>query len=245
MRLAPDGTMVTHADLAGVSPFPWNEIAVDGRGNAYVNNIGFDFPGGEVAHRDRRPGRRRTAPTARWRTTSWFPNGMAITPGRLDPDRRRVLRQPAHRLHHRSRRRSVEPPDLGRPGRRASLTASASMPTVRSGTPTSRTAAACASSRAAKCFERFDLDRGCFSAALGGPQGRTLFLVAAEWGDPPEAGRGPSGQVLAVEVDVGAAPVRDHRSDVSPAPRPRAGRSPHVRVGSESIACRPCPTRTS
>jgi SMP-30/Gluconolactonase/LRE-like region len=29
--------------------FPWNDIVVDGRGNAYVNNAGFDFPGGEFA----------------------------------------------------------------------------------------------------------------------------------------------------------------------------------------------------
>ena len=27
----------------------WNEIVVDGRGNAYINNQGFDFPGGEFA----------------------------------------------------------------------------------------------------------------------------------------------------------------------------------------------------
>jgi hypothetical protein len=27
----------------------WNDLVVDGRGNAYVNNIGFDFPDGESA----------------------------------------------------------------------------------------------------------------------------------------------------------------------------------------------------
>ena len=37
---------MTHADLTGLSGYPWNEIVVDGRGNAYVNNIGFDFAGG-------------------------------------------------------------------------------------------------------------------------------------------------------------------------------------------------------
>src|SRR5215213_3228447 len=36
----PDGTLVTHADLTGLATTPWNDIVVDGRGNAYVNNIG-------------------------------------------------------------------------------------------------------------------------------------------------------------------------------------------------------------
>jgi hypothetical protein len=42
---------VTHADLSGVAKkgLPWNEILVDGRGNAYINNAGFDFSGGEFA----------------------------------------------------------------------------------------------------------------------------------------------------------------------------------------------------
>src|SRR5258708_31449064 len=51
LRREPDGSMVTHADLAAISQKPWNDIVVDARGNAYVNNIGFDFPGGEPAPR--------------------------------------------------------------------------------------------------------------------------------------------------------------------------------------------------
>ncbi len=48
VRQEPDGTLVTHADLSGAFDVQqWNEIAVDGRGNAYLNNIAFDFPGGE------------------------------------------------------------------------------------------------------------------------------------------------------------------------------------------------------
>jgi sugar lactone lactonase YvrE len=48
LRREPDGSLVTHADLGALSEKPWNDIVVDGRGNTYVNNIGFDFPGGEV-----------------------------------------------------------------------------------------------------------------------------------------------------------------------------------------------------
>jgi hypothetical protein len=49
LRRELDGSVVLHADLAPVSLKPWNDIVVDGRANAYVNCIGFDFPGGEYA----------------------------------------------------------------------------------------------------------------------------------------------------------------------------------------------------
>src|SRR3954451_10926309 len=69
LRREPDGSLVTHADLGPVSTTPWNDIVVDGRGNAYVNTIGFDFPGGEFA-----PGIivlvSRTARSAGW-PTGW------------------------------------------------------------------------------------------------------------------------------------------------------------------------------
>jgi len=42
-----------------------------------------------------------------------------------------------------------------------------------------------------------DLDRGCFACMLGGPDGRTLFLIANEWpGAADPAAAAPSGQVL-------------------------------------------------
>jgi sugar lactone lactonase YvrE len=39
LRREPDGTLVAHADLSGLAGqgHPWNEIVVDGRGNAYIN----------------------------------------------------------------------------------------------------------------------------------------------------------------------------------------------------------------
>jgi len=78
LRREPDGSMVTHADLAPISEKPWNDIVVDTRGNAYVNNIGFDFPGGEPA-----PGNVvLVTPEGAVRMVAdelAFPNGMAIT----------------------------------------------------------------------------------------------------------------------------------------------------------------------
>lgn len=79
LRRETDGSLVPHAGLSGVSGKPWNDIVVDDQGNAYVNNIGFDFPGEEFA-----PGLvvlvtsegnvRQVADNLA------FPNGMAITP---------------------------------------------------------------------------------------------------------------------------------------------------------------------
>jgi sugar lactone lactonase YvrE len=42
LRLEPDGSLVTHAE----SPRGWNEVVVDGRGNAYLNGVGFDMMAG-------------------------------------------------------------------------------------------------------------------------------------------------------------------------------------------------------
>jgi sugar lactone lactonase YvrE len=79
LRREPDGTLLPHADLLSLADKPWNDIVADYQGRAYVNSIGFEFPGGEFA-----PGlialvtadgevRQVAGDLA-------FPNGMAITP---------------------------------------------------------------------------------------------------------------------------------------------------------------------
>ncbi|MCV7329724.1 SMP-30/gluconolactonase/LRE family protein [Mycobacterium cookii] len=80
LRREPDGELIVHADLSSISEKPWNDIVVDAVGNAYVNTIGFDFPGGEPA-----PGSvALVTPSGTVRTVAddlAFPNGMAITAG--------------------------------------------------------------------------------------------------------------------------------------------------------------------
>ena len=79
LRREPDGSLVAHADLTGLAQHAWNDIVVDGRGNAYVNNIGFDFPGGEFV-----PGiLALVTPEGAARQVAdgvAFPNGMVVTP---------------------------------------------------------------------------------------------------------------------------------------------------------------------
>ena len=79
MRIEPDGSMVPHADLSGLGVDGFNEIVVDGRGNIYVNG-GVDFePGagnapGIIALITADGSVRRVADGIA------FPNGMAVTP---------------------------------------------------------------------------------------------------------------------------------------------------------------------
>src|SRR5690606_32754546 len=79
LRREPDGSLVTHADLAHLATFPWSDMVVDGRGNAYVGNLGFDFDGGEFA-----PGTLAlVSPDGVARQVAdgiAFANGMAVTP---------------------------------------------------------------------------------------------------------------------------------------------------------------------
>ncbi len=97
LRREHDGSLVTHADLSRISDKPWNDIVVDGRGNAYVGTIGFDFPGGEFA-----PGRLAlVAPDGSARVVAdglAFPNGMAVTPDNRTLIVAEFLRRSTHRL---------------------------------------------------------------------------------------------------------------------------------------------------
>ena len=50
-------------------------------------------------------------------------------------------------------------------------------------------------------LETVQLDRGCFACALGGPNGRTLFIVAQEYGGAVSTGAGRrTGQIVTVEA---------------------------------------------
>jgi len=80
LRRESDGSLVTHADPTSLSDRPWNEIVVDGRGNAYINNIGFDLLAGEEVA----PGiLALVTPDGSARQVAdgvTFPNGMVVTP---------------------------------------------------------------------------------------------------------------------------------------------------------------------
>jgi len=175
LRLEPDGTLVRHTDLAGLPMGP-NEIVVDGRGNIYVNLVGFWF--GREAFR---PGAiALITPDGRVRLVAediHFPNGMVITP---DDSTLIVAESWARRLtafdidadgslHHRRVWANITGDGICLDAEGAVWTQ-----TNDDGKP------ACVRVReGGEVLDPVDLDRPCFAATLGGHDGRTLFMMVA------------------------------------------------------------------
>jgi sugar lactone lactonase YvrE len=200
LRLEPDGSLSTHSDLSELTEFGWNEIVVDGRGNAYVNGPGFDMMGGgEFA-----PGivavLRPDGSADVVAEGVAFPNGMAVTP---DGSTLIVADSYGKELT------GFEIADDG------SLSNRRTWADLGEGTPDgicldSEGAAWYADVPNRSCtrvaeggevLERVELDRGCFACMLGGPDGRTLFMLVQEWSGPEAVGKGPrTGQVLTSEA---------------------------------------------
>jgi len=195
LRREPDGSLITHVDLSGLSDHPWNEIVVDGRGNAYVNNIGFDFSGGEFE-----PGTVALLtpdhPARRVADGVAFPNGMAVTP---DNSMLILAESYANRLTafdiaedgSLSNRRVWA--DLG-DGVPDGICLDAEGAVWYGDVPNRR----CVRVReGGEVLQTIDLDHGCFACMLGGVDRRTLFMVAQEWGGTVStADQVPTGRLL-------------------------------------------------
>ena len=198
--LEPDGGLSPGADLGRPG---WNDIVIDGRGNAYVNRAGFDPMAGD----DVQPGFvalvRPDGTVSDVADDVLFPNGMAVTPDNA------VL------VVADSYRQCLLGFDIGADG---TLSGRRVWADLDGGTPDgicldAEGAAWYADVPHQRCVRVAEggavlatvaLDRGAFACALGGVDGRTLAITAAEWrgmGEPGLVAPG-SGQVLVVEVDV-------------------------------------------
>ncbi len=197
LRQDSNGSVVVHADLAHLGDFGWNDIAVDSRGNAYVNNVGFDFAGGgDVA-----PGTIASIAvdgSARQAADGvMFPNGMVVTP---DDSTLIVAESYASRLTAfdigdggtLSNRRVWAELDGGVPD---GICLDAEGAVWYSDVPNARCTRV---AEGGDVLQTVQLDRGCFACALGGDDGMTLFMMAAEWGGPAEMVRPGTGRALAV-----------------------------------------------
>jgi sugar lactone lactonase YvrE len=197
LRMEPDGSLVPHADLSGLSDHPWNEIVVDGRGGAYVNNIGFEFPEGEFA-----PGTvALLTPEGTVRQVVdgvAFPNGMAVTP---DNSTLILAESYGNKLTAfdiaqdggLSNRRVWA--DLGE-GVPDGICLDAEGAVWYGDVPNRR----CVRVReGGEVLWTIELDLGCFACMLGGEDGMTLFMVAQGWGGTEDTAEGePTGRVLTV-----------------------------------------------
>jgi sugar lactone lactonase YvrE len=189
MRRELDGSMIRHADLSKITGHGWCDIVVDGRGNIYLNSIGFDFPGGEPAA----PGIIALVTpdgTARQVAADLaFPNGMAVTP---DNATLIVSESFAGRLTafdiaadgtlsgRRTWAGGMGPDGICPDADGAVWVQTAdtfihplsdsdprwSVGRVRDG---------------GQVTNRIQTDRDCFACMLGGPDRTTLFLLTAEW----------------------------------------------------------------
>lgn len=217
MRQEPDGSMARHADLTDVAGHGWNEIVVDGRGNIYLNGIGFDFLGGKPPT----PGIiALVTPDGSARAVAGdlaFPNGMVVTP---DNSTLIISESFAGRLtafdiaadgslsNRRAWAEGLGPDGIcmDADGAIWAQTADTFAHTHREGAPQG---AVVRVREGGEVLGRVETDRACFACALGGPDGRTLFLLAADWRGTEhvdEAVAARTGQVL-----------------MAPAPAPGAG----------------------
>ena len=200
LRREPDGSLVTHADLGRPG---WNDIVVDGRGNAYVNGAGFNPMAGEEV----RPGSvHLVAADGTVRQVAGdiaFPNGMTVTAGNstlivADSYRRQLVAFDIGADGGLSGRRVWA--DLGE-GVPDGICADAQDAVWYADVPNRRCVRV---AEGGAVLQTVDLDRGGFACVLGGPGRCTLFIVAAEWRGMSEAElvTPGSGQVLAAEVEV-------------------------------------------
>ena len=199
LRQEPDGSLVPHADLGAFGATPFNDIVVDERGNAYVNNIGFDFGVGEV-----QPGWVvLVRPDGQARVVAdglMFPNGMAVT-----ADGRTLVVAESYASCLTAY--DIDE-DGGLAGRRVWADLGEDNP---DGICLDADGAAwyadvphghCVRvAEGGEILQTVDLGRGGFACVLGGPERRTLFAVTNEWGP-----QGPVGEhnstVVAIDVDV-------------------------------------------
>jgi sugar lactone lactonase YvrE len=197
LRRERDGSLVTHADLTGLAKTPWNDVVVDGRGNAYVGNVGFDFPGGDF-----KPGIlalvRPDGAAQQVADGLAFPNGLAVTP---DNSTLIVAESYGAKLTafdiaadgRLSNRRVWAALDGAHPD---GICLDAEGAAWYSDVPAQR----CVRVReGGEVAHTIHLDHGCFACALGGANRRTLFLMAAPWPLPAET---RAGCVFAVEATV-------------------------------------------
>jgi sugar lactone lactonase YvrE len=180
LRMEPDRSLVPHAELGQLARYNWNEIVVDGRGNAYVNNINFNF-----ATEEPRPGIiALVTPDRSARHVAdgiAFPNGMVVTP---DDSTLIVAESFAGRLtafdidadgglsNRRVWAEGVWPDGICLDAEGAIWTTVGEMSEHRIGR---------IKEGGEVLGEPIQPGDACFACALGGEDGRTLFMLTNEW----------------------------------------------------------------
>jgi len=206
-RYERDGSIARHVDLGPISKYGWSEMTIDGRGNIYVNSIGFDFAA-EMTERVKDRSKPPTGvialvtPDGTARKVAdgiAFPNGMVVT-----PDNRTLIvsesftgkllafdiAEDGTLAGRRVWAEGIAPDGICLDADGAIWTGTWKNECVRV-------------AEGGEILDRIQLDRPCFATMLGGPKRRTLFMMANQFlgvdkFDEMLAKR--TGQVLAAEV---------------------------------------------
>ena len=206
-RYDADGSVTVHADLDGISSHGWSEMTVDGRGNIYINSIGFDFAA-EMAERVKTPAKSPTGVIAlvtpdgsapKVADGIAFPNGMVVT-----PDNRTLIVSESFTGKLLAfdiagdgtlSRRRIWAEGVAADG--ICMDADGAIWTGTRNNECVRVA------EGGAILDRIQLDRPCFATMLGGPDRCTLFMMANQFlgvDKFAEMLAKRSGQVLAAQV---------------------------------------------
>ena len=201
LRVEPDGSLVTHADLAELASFHCNDMVVDASGRAYVGNFGFDLhAGGPPAYAELVL----VEPDGSTRVVAdemRFPNGSVITP------------DGSTLIVGQSTGGNLVAFDIAEDG---SLHDRRVWAALGDGVPDgicldAEGAIWYADPRRGGChrvaeggevLERVDTEDLAFACMLGGPQRRHLFVLTSTTSSPDETTRARTGRIGVVEVGV-------------------------------------------
>ena len=205
LRLEHDGTLATHADLSRLASFHCNDMVVDAAGRAYVGNFGFDL----LAKAPPAPAELvRVQPDGTASVAArglMFPNGCVVS-----PDGRTLV--VAETAAKRLTAFDIAADDGSLSDRRVWAGLGALRP---DGICLDASGAIwCAALRARLCVRvreggevlaRIETEDPCIACALGGDDGRTLFIVTGEVTGAEEALAMRRGRIHATRVEVPAA----------------------------------------
>lgn len=208
LRREADGSLVTHADLSALAPRRCNDMVVGTDGRAYVGNFGFELGGSDGPAEEPRP----TVLVAVERDGAarvvadglWFPNGMVILPGggTLVVAETWAARLTAFTI--------LPNGDLADRRTWAKLDAAITPDGICLDADGAIWVASPATREALRVQEggevtdRIASAQRVFACALGGRDGRTLYLCVADSHDPERQRRGRNGRIEAAEVAVPA-----------------------------------------
>ena len=211
LRRTSDGTISIHADLSGVATFHCNDMVVDATGRAYIGNFGFDLDkelearGAEsVIASHGTANLACVTPDGKVSvaaTDMHFPNGSVIT-----PDGKTLI--VGETLGG-----CLTAFDIGRDGALANRRQWApTWPRIPDGIAldaknriwiANPIAPECALiAEGGEVVEVIETGQPCYACMLGGPEGKTLFMLTAPTSIAHEAAAAPKGKLLVATVDV-------------------------------------------